>query len=453
METHKFKFKNTELGLLYNVNTNKIIKYNKKNVNNILEKLRQKYEKKEITKIEYDKLLNEYNKKVTIETEAQCLKNNKILCNKNILVKSKNNGKFKKTSKTVCLKDNIKNRLMCEVMLSEDQFDSLIKDNTSKECTRKNTDHQYTEYLFAVLLKNPQMEFDISQIKQVNNINLNENQKKAFLKDFDDSYSTEMKAMKKWFNNAKREINKMYQLESSLSCSNNIDVFLTGKNIMEEKLKKFLDKSDGRDKINKGDVYLLCNDKLIGFSIKKSTDATLVNWSIEKQVQKFDKEIYNNLIKIKKEFLLGIGIDTDNRVCHRKVRDQFNNAMKGDNLYKNFIKSVIETDEKYFLGELIKGIGSNTSYTTYMFSGSEMIDLNEIYNNYKDKLDKNKLTLLSDNMKDNTQLIKYNLKQHYSNNAGKIWYYLNEDGHFNYRIEIRTKGNCYASLQFQLHKC
>ena len=60
--------------------------------------------------------------------------------------------------------------------------------------------------------------------------------------------------------------------------------------------------------------------------------------------------------------------------------------------------------------------------------------------------------ILTHNTKDNPRIKELGLKEHYSDGAGKIWYYLNEDGEFNYRFEIRVKGNPYASLQFQLHK-
>ena len=126
--------------------------------------------------------------------------------------------------------------------------------------------------------------------------------------------------------------------------------------------------------------------------------------------------------------------------------------MKGDNLYKNTIKDIIETNQTYFLNEIISGIGAITSYPTYIFDGNNLANLNNIYSIYKTKLDQGKLTLLSDNKKNNDDLKQLGLKQHYSDNAGKIWYYINEDGEFKYRFEIRVKGNPYASLQFQLHK-
>ena len=109
-------------------------------------------------------------------------------------------------------------------------------------------------------------------------------------------------------------------------------------------------------------------------------------------------------------------------------------------------------NEKHLLRELISGIGSTTSYPTYLFDGNELIDLNSVFEIYNKKLKLGKLHFLGDNTKNNAELKKFGLKEHYSNNAGKIWYYINEDGDFKYRIEIRTKGNCYNSLQFQLHK-
>ena len=61
--------------------------------------------------------------------------------------------------------------------------------------------------------------------------------------------------------------------------------------------------------------------------------------------------------------------------------------MKGDNLYKNTIKDIIDTNETYFLSEIIGGIGAITSYPTYIFDGNEIVNLCNIYKSYKTKLD------------------------------------------------------------------
>ena len=133
MASKLHKFKQTSMGLLFNVYTNRIIKYSKTNVTNILKKLETQYIKGNITKIEYNKLINEYNNKIKIETEANCFKKNKLICTKNVLVKSKKKkDRFHKIQKNVCVKDNIKNRLLCGIMLSEDQFDSLIKEQKER---------------------------------------------------------------------------------------------------------------------------------------------------------------------------------------------------------------------------------------------------------------------------------------------------------------------------------
>ena len=247
-------------------------------------------------------------------------------------------------------------------------------------------------------------------------------------------------------------------------------VYLTGKNINEPVLLKHLDKFKGKDKINKGDVYLLTKSKgkspqdiFIGFSIKKSKDATLINWSIEDQFKKLKQSEYDTLKAAKNKFMLSIGMQimssskynalgSSDRKLYETIRKLFNDSMKGHNPYKDTIMDIIKRNETYFLTEIISGIGAITSYPTFLFDGNVLVNLNNIYLVYKELVDKKKLTLLSDNQKGNPNITKYKLKQHYSDKAGKIWYYINEDGEFNYRCEIRVKGNPYASLQFQMHK-
>ena len=79
-------------------------------------------------------------------------------------------------------------------------------------------------------------------------------QKDGFIKDLEDSYIKESKYIQKWYANACSEIKNLYELYPELIDISNCEVFLTGKNITDSRLKSHLDKSLGRDKINKGDI-------------------------------------------------------------------------------------------------------------------------------------------------------------------------------------------------------
>jgi hypothetical protein len=340
---------------------------------------------------------------------------------------------------------------------------------TEKKNGRKNTDYQWSEYVFAVLLKNPEIEFNLDSLEKVNNIEMEH--KSEYMKDLRDSYAKSKKAeafIKKWFTTAKEKIRSFYDNNPNID-KDTIEVFLMGKTVTNATVKGFLynDIPSGRDKVNKGDVYLLAKnaedkDIFFGFSIKKSLAATLTNWSIEKIIEARDKQIgttnYARLKEARDEHFERIELEKMTSSQFEKlnnkneVRRKFNNSMYGRNQYKDTIISILREDETYFLSLLIKGIGSITNYETYLFDGSNMINLNNEYKKYQDRFNKNELTLLSDNTKDNQRIIDLGLTKHYSDTAGKIWYYINENGEFKYRIEIRTKGNPYASLQFQLHK-
>ena len=345
---------------------------------------------------------------------------------------------------------------------------------TTDKKGRKNTDYQWSEYLFAILLKNPEIEFNLDSLEKVSNIEMEH--KSEYIKDLRDSYAKSKKAqtlIEKWFTTAKEKIRSFYDIYPNIN-KDTIEVFLMGKIVTNTTVKKFLDndRPSGRDKVNKGDVYLLAKnaenkDIFLGFSIKQSSDATLLNWSIEKIIKARDKQKkttnYARLKEARNKHFKRIGLEKMTssqfeklkdgfREAYDKLREIFNNNMRGHNQYKDTIISILTEDEKYFLSLLIEGIGSITKYETYLFDGNNMINLNNIYFEQKKLLDENKMSLLDDNTKDNARIKELKLKEHYSDNDGKIKYYINEDGKFKYRFEIRTKGNPYASLQFQLHK-
>ena len=132
------------------------------------------------------------------------------------------------------------------------------------------------------MLKNPHLDFDIKTIKEINNIHLSAIQKQGFLKDLDESLESNSGLVINWFNTAKKEIGKLYEIYPGLIDNSLNEVYLTGKTITEPKIKRYLStKEKGRDKINKGDIYFLSKNEgkeiFLGFSIKKSKDATLIN--------------------------------------------------------------------------------------------------------------------------------------------------------------------------------
>ena len=219
-----YKYKKTKKGYIFNVNTGNIVKFTKSNINNIKLKLKDNYDKKNIKKKDYEEILRIYNKKILEKDIDNCLLNKtKIWC--------------EKTNK--CIKDNINNRIMCEYIVTDEQFDQVMREETS---SRKNTDYQYTEYLFAVLLKNPKLEFDIETIQKVDNVHLTKVQKDGFLKDLKTSYKKEKTYLESWYKNAKQHINTMYETYPETIDVDNTEVYLTGKNINEEILKRHLDK-------------------------------------------------------------------------------------------------------------------------------------------------------------------------------------------------------------------
>jgi len=444
---------------LYNPINKKYYVTTENRVNDIFEQIKEAYKNKQITKEKYDA----YIKSIIRKKRKLCYtKKNKIYCDVT----------------NTCIKDTVINKLECGYILDQNDFNEIFKEKETKTTdkkVRKNTDYQWSEYVFAVLLKNTEIEFDLDLLEKVNNIEMEH--KSEYMKDLRDSYAKSKKAeafIKKWFTTAKEKVRSFYDIYPNID-KDTIEVFLMGKTVTNATVKRFLDndRPSGRDKVNKGDVYLLAKnaedkDIFFGFSIKQSSDATLMNWSIEKIIEARDKQTgktnHARLKEARDEHFKRIGLEKMTssqfeklkkdgfREAYDKLREIFNNNMRGHNQYKDTIISILTEDEKYFLSLLIEGIGSITKYETYLFDGSNMINLNNVYFEQKKLLDENKMSLLDDNTKDNARIKELELKEHYSDNDGKIKYYINEDDKFKYRFEIRTKGNPYASLQFQLHK-
>ena len=433
-------YRTTPRGKLFNVTTGNIVNYSKSTVKRIKQKLKSMKEETKISQTKFVKLLKYYKNKVINEESYKCEGKSMIWCDE--------------TYK--CLKDTIENRLKCGFLLTEEQIDEITKESKK----RKNPDYQYTEYLFAVALKNPDLEFDINKIKKVDNINIKPSHKEYYISDLEESIETSFKKVKIWYDNARKNITGFYRTYPQ-DIKNNSEVYLTGKKSSFEEISSRLDKIKGCDKINKGDVFLVSGDEFIGFSIKKTKFDTFTNWSIETLFGKLNKKILEDFKETKTNFISEIGIDIVSSSKFEKIkgplktqiRDKFNTAMRKDNIYKGKISKIIKENEDFFIKELIGGFSSISSYPMYIFNGTDFYNLNTIYSTYKEKMNDGELSFIEDNKVDNSNLERLGLKEHYSPNAGKLWYYLKEGkSDVNYRFEIRVKGNLFASLQFFTHK-
>jgi len=439
------EYRKTPTGKIFNVVTGNEVNYNKLSAKRIIEKLRLLKQQSNISETKYKKLMVTYKNKIVREEKYKCGGKSMIWCDET----------------NECLKDTTENRLKCGFLLTEEQVDELTK--VSEPKTRKNPDYQFTEFLFAVVLKNPDVEFDIPKIKNVDNINVHKSSKSLYIADLESSVKTraDKARVKRWFDNAKENIKRFYETYPETLNYDEVEVYVTGKKSTFKQVSSRQDKTKGSDKINKGDVYLISGKNFIGFSIKKSKIDTYTNWSIETMIKDINTTQYEDLKETKTKFISELGIELmssskfekSNKSLKTEVRNKFNKAMRGDNIYKKKIDQLVKRNSNYFLSELIKGVSCNTSYPTYFFNGTEFYNLNSVYDIYKEKLDKNQLGFLNDNKKDNSNLNRLKLKEHYSPNAGKLWYYLKEGkNEVNYRFEIRVKGNLFASLQFFTHK-
>lgn len=436
------EYRKTPTGKIFNVISGNEIKYSKPSAKRILEKLRMLKQQSNISETKYRQLILSYKNKIIREEKYKCGGKSMIWCDETY----------------ECLRDTIENRLKCGFLLTEEQVDEITKEPKK----RKNPDYQYTEYLFAVALKNPDLEFDVNKIRKVDNIKIKPSSKEYYMTDLEDSIQTEtsFKKVKRWYDNARKNITEFYKTYPE-DIKDKSEVYVTGKKSSFKQISSRLDKVKGSDKINKGDVFLLSEQEFIGFSIKKTKLDTFTNWSIETLFGNLNKKILDDFKETKTKFISEIGIDIVSSSKFEKIkgplknqiRDKFNTAMRKDNIYKQKISKIIKENKDFFIKELIGGFSSITSYPTYIFNGTDFYNLNTVYSTYKQKMDNDELSFIEDNKANNSNLERLGLKEYYSPNAGKLWYYLKEGkNEVNYRFEIRVKGNLFSSLQFFTHK-
>ena len=302
---------------------------------------------------------------------------------------------------------------------------------------RKRCECPFTEYLFAKLFQNNSNE-SIEQIK---------NQQIHYIKN-ESEYISDLdlrgdKEITNWINKCQKSLSD-FKIKENLILSN-FKVFLTGKKIEDPtilSLNKHTEK-----KQNKADVFVLIDDnKWMGFSVKTTSKDPLSNWSIEKLIGEKDPALKTKLKEIKKEILLENGIDRNWRENKEENRKKYNKVMYGTNKYKELLDSYIINSQDHMKEIIAEAAGSSiTNYRQFLYNGTEIIDLQEVYNNIKKS---NELKII----RDNSDFSHETLKSHYSPTSAKLWYYVSINKKIEYRFEIRWKGEPYASPQLLLIK-
>lgn len=307
---------------------------------------------------------------------------------------------------------------------------------------RKNVEAPWTEYIAAVVFQHPEATFD--QLSSLP-LELTEPMKEAYLSDME---KRPQKSVREWFETCK-ERTAQWRTSSGITITDTLEVFLTGKKVrnirVAELLKPIKDK-----KQHKADIFICVNgDRWIGVSIKTTHGDPLSNWSIEKLIRQSSPAIADKLKEHKTKLLTENGIERNWREKKEENRAKYNAIMHGKNIYKEILHKWITANAGTTLKDIIASIAGSsvTEFSNHKYDGTAFEDLCQTYTSIKES----DMNMVADCPETNDLLKCKGLKQHYSDTAAKLWYYVKVEDSFKYRFEIRWKGDPFASPQLMLY--
>lgn len=238
-----------------------------------------------------------------------------------------------------------------------------------------------------------------------------------------------------------------------------ITCYLTGKTIKNPEILELV--KDIEKKQRKADIYISINTnshhpvptKWIGLSVKTTPDDPMSNWSIEKLISGIDQETAKKLKETKVRLLEDNGITRKWKENKEENRRKYNEIMYGYNEYKTMLNLwITEPKNKSYIQKIIAEAGGSsiTKFKMFKYDGHKFTNLSDIYQ----KIIKSKnFNIIIDSPTTKSQLNKLNLKSYHSMTSAKLWYYIQIDNNVEYRIEIRWKGDPFASPQIILIGC
>ena len=264
------------------------------------------------------------------------------------------------------------------------------------------------------------------------------------------------KVLNDWFRKCKLH-SMCFQKQLGLyKDDHNITCYLTGKTIKEPTILELV--RDVEKKQRKADIYISVDTmphhstvtKWIGLSVKTTPNDPMSNWSVEKLISEVDKKTATKLKETKVKLLEDNGITRDWRENKEENRKKYNEIMYGYNEYKTMLHMwMTEPKNKEYIQKIIaEAAGSSiTRFEMFKYDGNKFTNLSEIYQ----KIIKSKnFNIIVDSSNTKSHLEKLKLKPHHSITSAKLWYYIQIDSIVEYRIEIRWKGDPFASPQILL---
>lgn len=309
-----------------------------------------------------------------------------------------------------------------------DDCKTLIENNK----IRLNHSIDLEKYENEINLKNKEYENEINLQNKKNEINLNKKSKN--IKNEINDYITT------WYEKIEEET----IFKQQIKC-----VYVSGKTNKHEEIE-LLNKNYKDRKDVKSDLYIeFMSGEMIGISVKNDSKAPKSNYSVHKMINSIEKNLKNEsndycISKIHKDYLIENGIEkikkTDSEEEKKKKRKDFSGLFydSGKNPYCNILRGKLKEHDYEIKHRLVNLLySSNIHYPVYEFDGNTLVRLNI------DKMENEKI-----DFKEHQEY--YITKNGTQRNCAKLFYQLIVNNK-KYRVEIRWKGDCFASPQFLIH--
>lgn len=308
---------------------------------------------------------------------------------------------------------------------------------------RKNVETPWTEYVAAVVFQHNEATFD--QLTSLPLVELTETMKQGYLNDIE---KRPEKSVRAWFETCKEKTSH-WRTSCGIADTDTLEVFLTGKKVKNARVAELL-KPIKDKKQHKADIFICVNgDRWIGVSIKTTHGDPLSNWSIEKLIRETTPAVADQLKQHKTKLLTDNGIGRNWREKKEENRAKYNAIMHGKNIYKETLHHWITDNAGTTLKDIIASIAGSsiTEFSNHKYDGTAFEDLCQTFTTIKE----GGMNMVADCPDTKELLQTQGLKQHYSDTAAKLWYYVKVGDSFRYRFEIRWKGDPFASPQLMLY--
>lgn len=306
---------------------------------------------------------------------------------------------------------------------------------------RKSCEYPWSELVLAVALFVPTNSNTIMDHCKT----LIENNKIRLNSSIDlEKYENDMN-LEKNKNKINNFISRLYEIKENMNIWNQpIDcIYVSGKTNKHEEIE-LLNKNLKKRKDIKSDIYVkFMNGAIIGISIKNDEKATKSNYSVHKIIDSIENGFNSTISKILKDYLRENGIEQvksadskEEKENKRKCSNQL--FYDRNNPYFNILREKIQkyNDEiKHLLVNYL--YSSNIHYPVYEFDGKSFVRLNI-------------------EQSDNINIVFREYDEYYTTkngtqrNCAKLFYQLIVNNK-KYRVEIRWKGDCFVSPQFEIH--